>query len=305
MDNTKKNCEKLKMNNTKGIILAGGSGSRLYPSTLSVSKQLLPVHDKPMIYYPLSTLMLAGVKDILIITTQEDNERFKKLLKDGSQWGVSISYAVQNKPNGIAEAIIISENFIKDNKFILILGDNIFYGNNLISIMNEAMRIKNGATIFAYSVKNPNRYGVVELNSEGKPIKLIEKPEKTKSTLAVTGIYFYDKTAIELAKKLKPSSRGEYEITELNKMYLEEKRLNVQIMGRGYAWFDAGTHSSLLEASQFIATIENRQNFKIACPEEIAFNNKYINKEQLLNIANHYKDNEYSKYLHKIIEEIY
>ena len=305
MDNTKKNCEKLKMNNTKGIILAGGSGSRLYPSTLSVSKQLLPVHDKPMIYYPLSTLMLAGVKDILIITTQEDNERFKKLLKDGSQWGVSISYAVQNKPNGIAEAIIISENFIKDNNFILILGDNIFYGNNLISIMNEAMRIKNGATIFAYSVKNPNRYGVVELNSEGKPMKLIEKPEKTKSTLAVTGIYFYDKTAIELAKKLKPSSRGEYEITELNKMYLEEKRLNVQIMGRGYAWFDAGTHSSLLEASQFIATIENRQNFKIACPEEIAFNNKYINKEQLLNIANHYKDNEYSKYLHKIIEEIY
>ena len=305
MDNTKKNCEKLKMNNTKGIILAGGSGSRLYPSTLSVSKQLLPVHDKPMIYYPLSTLMLAGVKDILIITTQEDNERFKKLLKDGSQWGVSISYAVQNKPNGIAEAIIISENFIKDNNFILILGDNIFYGNNLISIMNEAMRIKNGATIFAYSVKNPNRYGVVELNSEGKPIKLIEKPKKTKSTLAVTGIYFYDKTAIELAKKLKPSSRGEYEITELNKMYLEEKRLNVQIMGRGYAWFDAGTHSSLLEASQFIATIENRQNFKIACPEEIAFNNKYINKEQLLNIANHYKDNEYSKYLHKIIEEIY
>ena len=305
MDNTKKNCEKLKMNNTKGIILAGGSGSRLYPSTLSVSKQLLPVHDKPMIYYPLSTLMLAGVKDILIITTQEDNERFKKLLKDGNQWGVNISYAVQNKPNGIAEAIIISENFIKDNNFILILGDNIFYGNNLISIMNEAMRIKNGATIFAYSVKNPNRYGVVELNSEGKPIKLIEKPEKTKSTLAVTGIYFYDKTAIELAKKLKPSSRGEYEITELNKMYLEEKRLNVQIMGRGYAWFDAGTHSSLLEASQFIATIENRQNFKIACPEEIAFNNKYINKEQLLNIANHYKDNEYSKYLHKIIEEIY
>ena len=293
------------MNNTKGIILAGGSGSRLYPSTLSVSKQLLPVHDKPMIYYPLSTLMLAGVKDILIITTQEDNERFKKLLKDGSQWGVNISYAVQDKPNGIAEAIIISENFIKDNNFILILGDNIFYGNNLISIMNEAMKIKNGATIFAYSVKNPNRYGVVELNSEGKPIKLIEKPEKTKSTLAVTGIYFYDKTAIELAKKLKPSSRGEYEITELNKMYLEEKRLNVQIMGRGYAWFDAGTHSSLLEASQFIATIENRQNFKIACPEEIAFNNKYINKEQLLNIANHYKDNEYSKYLHKIIEEIY
>ena len=172
MDNTKKNCEKLKMNNTKGIILAGGSGSRLYPSTLSVSKQLLPVHDKPMIYYPLSTLMLAGVKDILIITTQEDNERFKKLLKDGSQWGVNISYAVQDKPNGIAEAIIISENFIKDNNFILILGDNIFYGNNLISIMNEAMRIKNGATIFAYSVKNPNRYGVVELNSEGKPIKL-------------------------------------------------------------------------------------------------------------------------------------
>ena len=293
------------MNNTKGIILAGGSGSRLYPSTLSVSKQLLPVHDKPMIYYPLSTLMLAGVKDILIITTQEDNERFKKLLKDGSQWGVNISYAVQDKPNGIAEAIIISENFIKDNNFILILGDNIFYGNNLISIMNEAMKIKNGATIFAYSVKNPNRYGVVELNSERKPMKLIETPEKTKSTLAVTGIYFYDKTAIELAKKLKPSSRGEYEITELNKMYLEEKRLNVQIMGRGYAWFDAGTHSSLLEASQFIATIENRQNFKIACPEEIAFNNKYINKEQLLNIANHYKDNEYSKYLHKIIEEIY
>ena len=293
------------MNNTKGIILAGGSGSRLYPSTLSVSKQLLPVHDKPMIYYPLSTLMLAGVKDILIITTQEDNERFKKLLKDGSQWGVNISYAVQDKPNGIAEAIIISENFIKDNNFILILGDNIFYGNNIISIMNEAMKIKHGATIFAYSVKNPNRYGVVELNSEGKPMKLIEKPEKTKSTLAVTGIYFYDKTAIELAKKLKPSSRGEYEITELNKIYLEEKRLNVQIMGRGYAWFDAGTHSSLLEASQFIATIENRQNFKIACPEEIAFNNKYINKEQLLNIANHYKDNEYSKYLHKIIEEIY
>ena len=249
--------------------------------------------------------MLAGIKEILLICKQEDHSLFERLFSDGSHLGLQITYKVQKEPKGIAEAFIIGEEFIGEDDVCLILGDNIFYGNNLISIMNEAMKIKNGATIFAYSVKNPNRYGVVELNSEGKPMKLIEKPEKTKSTLAVTGIYFYDKTAIELAKKLKPSSRGEYEITELNKMYLEEKRLNVQIMGRGYAWFDAGTHSSLLEASQFIATIENRQNFKIACPEEIAFNNKYINKEQLLNIANHYKDNEYSKYLHKIIEEIY
>ena len=291
------------MNNKKGIILAGGSGSRLYPSTLSISKQLLPVHDKPMVYYPLSTLMLAGIKDILLITTPEDIERFKKLLKDGSQWGINISYSKQEKPNGIAQAIIIAEDFIKNDNIALILGDNIFYGNNLTMIMDEAMLLKEGATIFAYAVKNPNRYGVVEIDNNNKPIKLIEKPIKTNSKLAITGLYFFDKFALKYAKQLKPSSRGEYEITELNKIYFDKNSLNVQIMGRGYAWFDAGTHSSLLEASQFISTIENRQNFKIACPEEIAFTRKYITASQLKELADLYNKNDYGEYLLSLIKE--
>ena len=291
------------MNNKKGIILAGGSGRRLYPSTLSISKQLLPVHDKPMVYYPLTTLMLAGIKDILLITTPEDIERFKKLLKDGRQWGINISYAKQEKPNGIAQAIIIAEDFIKNDKITLILGDNIFYGNNLTMIMDEAMQLKEGATIFAYAVKNPNRYGVVEIDNNNKPIKLIEKPIKTNSKLAITGLYFFDKFALQYAKQLKPSSRGEYEITELNKIYFDKNTLNVQLMGRGYAWFDAGTHSSLLEASQFISTIENRQNFKIACPEEIAFTRKYITESQLKELADLYNKNDYGEYLLSLIKE--
>ena len=232
------------MNNKKGIILEGGSGSRLYPSTLSISKQLLPVHDKPMVYYPLTTLMLAGIKDILLITTPEDIERFKKLLKDGNQWGINISYSKQEKPNGIAQAITIAEDFIKNDNIALILGDNIFYGNNLTVIMDEAMQLNEGATIFAYAVKNPNRYGVVEIDSNNMPIEIIEKPIKTNSKLAITGLYFFDKFALKYAKQLKPSPRGEYEITELNRIYLNKNSLNVQVMGRGYAWFDAGTHSS-------------------------------------------------------------
>ena len=291
------------MNNKKGIILAGGSGSRLYPSTLSISKQLLPVHDKPMVYYPLTTLMLAGIKDILLITTPEDIERFKKLLKDGSQWGINISYSKQEKPNGIAQAIIIAEDFIKNDNIALILGDNIFYGNNLTMIIDEAMQLKEGATIFAYAVKNPNRYGVVEIDNNNKPIKLIEKPIKTNSKLAITGLYFFDKFALEYAKQLKPSSRGEYEMTDLNKIYLDKNSLHVQVMGRGYAWFDAGTHSSLLEASQFISTIENRQNFKIACPEEIAFTKKYITESQLKELADLYNKNDYGEYLLSLIKE--
>jgi len=291
------------MNNKKGIILAGGSGSRLYPSTLSISKQLLPVHDKPMVYYPLTTLMLAGIKDILLITTPEDIERFKKLLKDGSQWGINISYSKQEKPNGIAQAIIIAEDFIKNDNIALILGDNIFYGNNLTMIMDEAMKLKEGATIFTYAVKNPNRYGIVEIDNNNKPIKLIEKPIKTNSNLAITGLYFFDKFALQYAKQLKPSPRGEYEITELNKIYFDKNSLNVQIMGRGYAWFDAGTHSSLLEASQFISTIENRQNFKIACPEEIAFTRKYITESQLKELADLYNKNDYGEYLLSLIKE--
>ena len=286
----------------KGIILAGGNGSRLYPTTQSISKHSLPIYDKPMIYYPLTTLLLAGVRQILIITSPNEVKTFKALLKDGSQWGIEISYDVQEKPDGIASAIIIAENFIKKESFFLILGDNIFYGNNLINILQSAINNKKGASIFGYNVLNPKRYGIVETNKKGKPIKLTEKPKKTLSTLAITGLYYYDNKAIGYAKKLKKSARGEYEITDLNKCYLKNNNLNLEIMGRGFAWFDAGTPKSLLNAKQFISVIQDRQNFKIACPEEIVYSKNYINKKQLKKIINFYGESEYGKYLKMVVK---
>lgn len=291
------------MENTKGIILSGGEGSRLSPSTISTSKQLLPVYDKPLIYYPLTTLMLAGIKDILIITTPKDKERFEYLLKNGSQWGIKISYIAQEKPRGVGEALKIGKDFINNNNCVLILGDNIFYGNNLINLLKKSIKENNGATIFAYEVKDTKSYGVVEFNKKLKPIKLIEKPIKSKSNYSITGLYVYDKNASTYAKKLKQSNRGEYEITDLNKIYLQKNKLKATIMGRGYAWFDVGTNESLLEASQFIFSIEKRHNFKIACPEEIAFRQNYINKSQLLKLSKFYKKNEYGKYLLSLINK--
>ena len=288
--------------NKKGIILAGGKGSRLYPITQSISKHSLPIYDKPMIYYPLTTLLLAGVRQILIITSPNEVKTFKALLSDGSQWGIEISYDVQEKPDGIASAVIIAEDFIKKESFFLILGDNIFYGNNLINILERAINNKKGASIFGYNVLNPKRYGIVETNKKGKPIKLTEKPKKTLSTLAITGLYYYDNKAVGYAKKLKKSSRGEYEITDLNKCYLKNNNLNLEIMGRGFAWFDAGTPKSLLNATQFISVIQDRQNFKIACPEEIVYSKNYINKKQLKKIINFYGESEYGKYLKMMIK---
>jgi len=287
----------------KGIILAGGSGTRLYPITRSVSKQILPVYDKPMIYYPLSVLMLAGIKDILVISTPTDIGLYENLLGDGSHLGIRISYKIQPSPDGLAQAFILGEEFIGDDNVCLILGDNIFYGYNFSNILEEAAALEDGSIVFGYYVNDPERYGVVEFDSVGKVISIEEKPEIPKSNYAVTGLYFYSNDVVEKAKNLKPSKRGELEITDLNRIYLEEGRLSLKIMGRGMAWLDTGTHDSLLEASNFIATIENRQGLKVACIEEIAFRNGYIDKEQLLKLAEPLKKNHYGQYLIKIANE--
>lgn len=282
---------------TKGIILAGGSGTRLYPLTKVISKQLMPIYDKPMIYYPLSTLMLAGIKDILVITTHRDSESFQNLLGDGAQWGINISYKVQPSPDGLAQAFIIGEEFINGEGCALILGDNIFYGHDLSRLVKNATQKDDGATVFAYYVKDPERYGIVEFDKNRKAISLEEKPNKPKSNFAVTGLYFYDKNVVEYAKSIKPSARGELEITDLNKIYLEKGNLNVETLGRGYAWLDTGTHESLLQAASFVETVQDRQGLKIACPEEIVYNLGYINKEQLKELAKPLAKNEYGQYL--------
>ena len=283
----------------KGIILAGGSGSRLWPLTIPISKQLMPVYDKPMVYYPLSTLMLAGIRDILIITTPNDHDDFKHLLKDGTQWGISISYALQASPDGLAQAFLIGENFIDGNGCALILGDNIFYGGGLVSILQDAASKKTGATIFGYSVEDPQRFGVVEFDSCGNAISLEEKPKNPKSNWAVVGLYFYDNQVVDIAKSLKPSTRGELEITDLNRVYLEKSQLKVEVLSRGFAWLDTGTHDSLIEASNFVQIIQKRQGLMISCPEEIAWRMKWISDDQLVVLAKKLSKTSYGQYLLK------